>query len=156
MQLVTTLNLNREQKLQALTIWNTEYPERLMMPAVADFDDFINTLFNPKYYLLLDGEVIAGWAATFFINDIRCFFIMLNSAYHGKGYGTMLLNELKKHGDQLFGWAIDHNNDRRTDGRLYPSPIDFYKKNGFAVNDELRLENEKLSAVNIVWNAEIH
>lgn len=155
MQLITTLILNPEQKQQALTIWNTEYPERLVMPAIADFDEFIDALFNPKYYLLLDGEIMAGWASTFFINNVRCFFIMLNGIYHGMGYGTMLLNELKNNGDQLFGWAIDHNNDIKADGRLYPSPIDFYKKNGFVINNELRLENETLSAVNILWNAEI-
>ena len=58
---------------------------------------------------------------------------------------------LKNDGDQLFGWAIDHDNDIRADGRPYPSPIAFYKKNGFVINNDLRLENEQLSAVNILW-----
>ena len=124
------------------------------MPGIAEFDCFSSTLINPKYYLLLDeGSAIAGWAATFSAGPVRSFFIMLNSAYHGKGYGTILLNELKKEGPQLFAWAIDHNNDVRPDGRPYPSPIDFYLKNGFTVNNELRLENEQLSAVNILWEA---
>lgn len=123
------------------------------MPAMADFEAFLFPLIAPKYYFLLDNENIAGWAATFTAGTVRSFFIMLNSAYHGKGYGTILLNELQKEGPQLFAWAIDHNNDVKPDSRPYPSPIDFYLKNGFTVNSDLRLENEMLSAVNIFWQA---
>ena len=151
MQIVTTPQLSPQQKQQALDIWNTEYPVRLVMPGMAEFDAYLYPLQNAKHYLMYDNWVLAGWATTFFINQVRCFFIMLNSAYHGKGYGTRLLNELKNDGDQLFGWAIDHDNDIRADGRPYPSPIAFYKKNGFVINNDLRLENEQLSAVNILW-----
>ncbi len=123
------------------------------MAALADFEEFLATLLEPKYYFLLDNENTAGWAATFTAGPVRSFFIMLHGAYHGKGYGTILLNELKKEGPQLFAWAIDHNNDVKPDGRPYPSPINFYLKNGFTVNNDLRLENEVLSAVNILWQA---
>jgi len=151
MKIVTTLILSDLQKQTALKIWNTEYPINLQMPGMADFDAFLDTLIDTKYYLLIDAGNIAGWAATFSAGPVRSFFIMLNSAYHGKGYGTILLNELKKEGPKLFAWAIDHNNDVTSDGRAYPSPINFYLKNGFTVNNELRLENEQLSAVNILW-----
>jgi len=124
------------------------------MPGLAEFDGFLNTLIDPKYYLFTDDAGnIAGWAATFSAGPVRSFFIMLNSTYHGKGYGTVLLNELKKEGPQLFAWAIDHTNDVKPDGKPYPSPINFYLKNGFTVNNDLRLENELLSAVNILWNS---
>jgi len=146
--------LTPEQKQAALKIWNAEYPVNLQMPGIAEFDAFLNPLVNTKYYLLIDdNDVIAGWAATFSVESVRSFFIMLHSAYHGKGYGTNLLNEVKIDGTQLFAWAIDHNNDVKPDGRPYPSPINFYLKNGFTVNDSLRLENEQLSAVNILWEA---
>lgn len=154
MNFVLTTYLSTEQKQIALNIWNTEYPVRLQMPDMTEFDAFLNPLIDPKYYLMVDnGENIAGWAATFTAGPVRSFFIMLNGAYHGKGYGTILLNELKKEGPQLFAWAIDHNNDVKPDGRPYPSPINFYLKNGFTVNNDLRLENELLSAVNILWEA---
>src|SRR3569833_1592092 len=153
MNIISTPYLSIEQKQTALNIWNTEYPVRLHMPAMANFDAFIVFLSDPKYYLLLDSENIAGWATTFTAGPVRCFFIMLNGAYHGKGYGTTLLNELKKEGPQLFAWAFDHNNDVKPDGRPFPSPINFYIKNGFTVNNDLRLENEALSAVNILWQA---
>jgi len=121
------------------------------MPTIADFQAFLDQMIDPKYYLVMDNSDIAGWAATFTAGPVRSFFIMFNSAYHGKGYGTLLLNELKKEGPRLFAWAIDHNDDVKPDGRPYPSPINFYLKNGFTVNEDLRLENEQLSAVNILW-----
>lgn len=155
MKIVTTPILSDLQKQTALKIWNTEYPANLQMPGMADFDAFLDTLIEPQYYLLVDGaDNVAGWAATFSAGLVRSFFIMLDSAYHGKGYGTILLNELKKEGPKLFAWAIDHNDDAKPDGRPYPSPINFYLKNGFTVNNKLRLENEQLSAVNILWDAD--
>jgi GNAT superfamily N-acetyltransferase len=152
MKIQTQTYLTAEQKQAALKIWNTEYPVKLQMPGMDEFDAFLNPLVDTKYYLLIDSGDIAGWAATFTAGPVRSFFIMLNSAYHGKGYGTILLNALKKEAPQLFAWAIDHNNDVKPDGRPYPSPISFYLKNGFTVNNELRLENEQLSAVNILWD----
>jgi len=153
-KIINQKHLTLEQKQAALKIWNAEYPVNLQMAGVAELDAFLDPLFDVRYYLMIDESgVIAGWAATFSAGPVRSFFIMLNSAYHGKGYGTILLNELKKEGPKLFAWAIDHNNDVKLDGRPYPSPINFYLKNGFTVNNELRLENEQLSAVNILWEA---
>ena len=155
MKIITTPALSDQQKQTALNIWNTEYPVRLLMPDMNEFDAFINTLINPQYYLLTnETDEIVGWAATFSIEPVRCFFIMLAGSIHGKGYGSLLLNELKKDESQLFGWAIDHNDDIKANGEPYPSPINFYRKNGFTINVDLRLENEQLSAVNILWNAE--
>lgn len=155
MKIITTTNLSNQQKQAALNIWNTEYPVRLLMPGMDNFDAFINPLINQKHYLLInETDEIIGWAATFSIEHVRCFFIMLSGSVHGKGYGTLLLNELKKDGTQLFGWAIDHDTDIKANGELYPSPINFYRKNGFTINEDLRLENDQLSAVNILWAAE--
>ncbi|MDB4918881.1 GNAT family N-acetyltransferase [Mucilaginibacter sp.] len=155
MKIITTHTLSNHQKQAALKIWNAEYPVRLLIPGMDEFDAFINPLINPKHYLLInDADEIVGWAATFSIETARCFLIMLSGTFHGKGHGTLLLNELKKNETQLFGWAIDHNNDVKANGNSYPSPINFYLKNGFAINNDLRLENEQLSAVNILWTAE--
>jgi GNAT superfamily N-acetyltransferase len=155
MKIITTPALSDHQKQTALKIWNAEYPIRLVMPGMDEFDAFINPLINPKHYLLItENEEIVGWAATFSIETARCFFIMLSGSVHGKGYGTLLLNELKHNEVQLFGRAIDHDTDLKANGTPYPSPINFYRKNGFTINNELRLENEQLSAVNILWNAE--
>jgi len=154
MKIVTTKALSDDQKQRVFEIWNAEYPVKLQMPAMADFDEFINTLADTKHYLLSDNYCIAGWAAVFSIERVRCFFIMLASIVHGKGYGTLLLNQLKNDEKQLFAWAIDHDNDLKLNGEPYRSPIGFYQKNGFKINKELRLETVQLSAVNILWNRE--
>ncbi|MDP9081926.1 MAG: GNAT family N-acetyltransferase [Bacteroidota bacterium] len=152
MKIITTPTLSEQQKERVLQIWNTEYPVKLRMPGMVEFDTFLNTLINPEHYLMVDNDdVIIGWGNKYYIGDVTCFFIMISGEIHGKGYGTTLLNELKKGEKQLFGWAIDHNNDIKADGRPYPSPINFYIKNNFTINTERRLEDEQLSAVNILW-----
>lgn len=152
MKIITQNHLSPAQKEAALRIWNAEYPVRLHMPAMQHLDDFLDSIFDKTYYLLIaDNSAIAGWAAAFITGHVRSFFIMIDGAYHGKGYGTLLLNQIKQDNSKLFAWAIDHNEDVRADGTPYPSPIEFYLKNGFTVNEDLRLENELLSAVNILW-----
>ncbi len=155
MKIITQNHLSPEQKETALRIWNTEYPVKLVMPGMEQFDKFLDTITDKEYYLLLNADNnIAGWATAFTTGPVRSFFIMIDGAYHGKGYGTQLLDHIKQHNTKLFAWAIDHDEDVKPDGSPYPSPIAFYRKNGFTVNEDLRLENELLSAVNILWEKE--
>ncbi|HVW98530.1 MAG TPA: GNAT family N-acetyltransferase [Mucilaginibacter sp.] len=152
MTIITQDHLSPLQKEAALRIWNKEYPQRLVMSAMEPFDEFLDSITDKTHYLLLTGHrEIAGWAAAFMAGPVRSFFIMVDGSYQGKGYGTLLLNQIKKDNHKLFAWAIDHDQDFKLDGTRYPSPIAFYLKNGFTVNNDLRLENELLSAVNILW-----
>lgn len=147
-------SLTEQQKEVALGIWNAEYPKQLCIPCMAEFNAFLDSLVNPGYFLLKDeGAGFIGWAAVFYREGIRCFFIMLSGRAQGNGYGTALLNALKAKENSLFGWVIDHDNDVKANGTLYPSPLNFYRKNNFTVNNHLRLETEVLSAVNITWQA---
>ncbi len=57
---------------------------------------------------------------------------------------------IKKRGN-AFVWAIDHNNDIKANGRIYLSPLNFYKKNNFIIHANTRLELEKISAAKIEW-----
>jgi GNAT superfamily N-acetyltransferase len=148
-------DLTDQQKEAALKIWNAEYPAKLCMPGIAEFKVFLDSLVKPGYFLLKDDDAeIIGWATLFSVESVRCFFIMIKSASHGKGYGTMLLNALKAKENSLFGWAVDHNNDVKADDTPYPSPLNFYRKNNFTINNNLRLETDVLSAVNIIWQAD--
>ena len=70
---------------------------------------------------------------------------------HHKGFGTLLLNELKKNNTVLNGWVTDHQNDVKQNKESYLSPIEFYSKNGFSVSKNIRIENDKISAVKITW-----
>lgn len=154
MELVTSAILTGPQKAAALKIWNNEYPTKLLLPDMKSFESFLKELIDPQYYLLSDKNELTGWAATFAVTLTTCFFIMISSECQGKGYGTLLLNQLKADNKDLFAWAIDHQDDVKADGKHYRSPIEFYRKNGFTINTGFRLETDLLSAVNISWNRE--
>jgi len=63
--------------------------------------------------------------------------------------GTLLLNNAEQDEAELNGWVIDHNMDKKENGDLYPSPLNFYVRNGFEVLKDIRFDNGKLTAVKI-------
>ncbi|MDR6195298.1 GNAT family N-acetyltransferase [Siphonobacter sp. SORGH_AS_0500] len=142
--------LSLEDKEQVFKLWNHEYPEKLQHKTIKDFDDYLNSLTQQVHYLLLNGDSkIEGWVTTFVREDEKWFAIILSEKLHGKGLGTQMLNKLKENEDALNGWVIDQNSDRKLNGSLYQSPLEFYQKNNFQVIPEIRLET--ISAVKIRW-----
>jgi hypothetical protein len=81
----------------------------------------------------------------------KWFAIILDSSIHGNGLGTKILELAKQNKNELNGWVIDHSNEKKSNGRLYISPLNFYLKNGFKKLSRNRLELEKISAVKIKW-----
>ncbi|MFL9834332.1 GNAT family N-acetyltransferase [Chryseobacterium terrae] len=151
MKIATTKHLNPEQKQQILQLWNNEYPEKLAYKNLEDFENYLEKLSEVNHFLLLDDEKIQGWAITFKRENEIWFAIILSENLHGKGWGTKVLNELKQNTEELNGWVIDHNNDKKMNGNFYKSPLRFYLKNDFEVLPEIRLELEIMSAVKIKW-----
>lgn len=135
-------------------LWNNEYPARLYLKTKEDFDLYLNGLSNTKHYLLLDNSnKINGWAFTFLREEEDWFAIILDNQIQGKGNGTLLINEIKKNNTNLNGWVIDQENQVKRNKEFYKSPMLFYIKNGFRICSDIRIENEKLSAVKINWSA---
>jgi GNAT superfamily N-acetyltransferase len=144
--------LTTEQKVNICQLWNNEYPKKLSYEKVSDFESYLENLTETKHYLLVNkNKNINGWAFTFLRENQIWFAIIIKSEVHGKGFGTLLLNELKNVEKELNGWVIDHENDIKLNGEKYKSPIEFYKKNGFKILSENRIENEKISATKIKW-----
>jgi GNAT superfamily N-acetyltransferase len=153
MKIVEVKVLSEEQKEVLRELWNNEYPLRLHLKTIADFDLYLNGLSNIKHYLLLDdSDIIVGWTFTFLRDNENWFAIILNSKEQGKGNGSVLINEIKKHNKSLNGWVIDQDNEVKQNKEFYKSPMVFYIKNGFAICKEIRIENEKMSAVKISWH----
>jgi hypothetical protein len=152
MKVIETVYLTAEQKRVIYGLWNQEYPEMLTYKSIADFDSYINNLIETNHLLLVDdfGD-IEGWTVTFTRENERWFVIILDRKVQGQGKGTLLLNRLKQKEHKLCGWVIDHDNDKKQDGEPYKSPLKFYEKNGFIIYSDTRVDNEKLSAVKIVW-----
>lgn len=152
MKIINNHQLNQEQKEQILQLWNNEYPEKLAYKSIDEFENYLEKLNEVNHFLLLnDDEKIQGWAITFERENETWFAIILSENLHGKGWGTKVLNELKQHKNELNGWVIDNNNDKKLNGNFYKSPLEFYIKNEFEVLSEIRLELEIMSAVKIKW-----
>ena len=135
-------------------LWNDEYPRQLGYQKMEDFHSYLNSLENKTHFLLIDDRgAVVGWALIFLRDGENWFAIIINSNVHSKGYGTRILNELKKRENQFVGWVIDKEGDVRADGSAYKSPLQFYLKNGFTVLPEQRIEFP-ISAVKIQWQAD--
>jgi GNAT superfamily N-acetyltransferase len=143
--------LSNAQKDYIVKIWNQEYSEQLAYDSITSFEQWIEKVEDVNHLIVGDtqGNII-GWAADFFRDQERWFSVLIARTAQGKGLGTLILDQLKSTNSVLNGWAVDHSNDVRSDGSPYPSPIGFYKKNGFKILDD-RFEEKQLSAVKIRW-----
>ncbi|WP_228515125.1 GNAT family N-acetyltransferase [Flavobacterium sp. MR2016-29] len=152
MKIVEKEILSKEEKEFLRQLWNDEYPARLHLKTSEDFELYFNGISSTKHYLLFDdSNKIIGWTFTFLREDEDWFAIILNSKIQGKGNGSLLINEIKNKNTNLNGWVIDHENEVKQNNEFYKSPMPFYLKNGFTVLTEIRIENEKMSAVKINW-----
>ena len=155
MEFTHTTSLDQRQKQDLLTLWNTEYPEKLNFASISALETYLHDLQDLNHLLLLnDSKLIVGWAFSFERTTEDWFAIILSEEAKNKGYGTQMLNTIKARHNILNGWVIDHDHDLKADGQPYRSPLDFYKKNNFAVIPLVRLETEKISAVKIQWKKE--
>lgn len=152
MKIIEKEILSLEEKEILRDLWNNEYPAKLNLKTVEDFELYLNGISNTKHYLLFDdANKINGWAFTFLRDGEDWFAIILNHRIQGKGNGSLLINELKKNKNSLNGWVIDHEDEVKQNKEMYKSPLVFYIKNDFTVFSETRIENEKMSAVKINW-----
>jgi hypothetical protein len=152
MKIIQTTSLALDQKQSVFELWNSEYPEKIGYNELSEFENYLDGLSNIEHYLIVDDQnSILGWAFAFFREEEDWFGIIIDSEIQGKGFGIFLLNELKKNKLVLNGWVIDHQNDLKQNNEPYLSPLFFYTKNGFLVEKDIRIENEKISAVKIRW-----
>lgn len=152
MQITQCTTPNDAEKAAIYRLWNQEYPAQLGYNSMNELDSYLNALKNPTHYFLINDEgIMMGWAFAFERDNEKWFAIIVDSSVHKKGMGSTLLNTLKSNETILNGWVTDHNNYTKLNGTPYPSPLDFYLKNGFEICPDTRLETDKLSAVKIRW-----
>lgn len=155
MTIIQTVDLNLEQRLMLLSLWNSEYPKRIGYSKILEFEVYLKGLEEAKHFLLVSElNQVLGWAFVFVREKENWFGIILNSKEKRKGFGSLLLEELKKEKSSLNGWVIDHSNDIKQNGEPYSSPLEFYLKNGFLIIKNMRLENNVISAVKVKWERE--
>jgi GNAT superfamily N-acetyltransferase len=151
-KIITAKDIDAPVRLQLLELWNNEYPQKLNYTSLATFDEYLTKLNKLRHFLVVDNQNKAkGWAFSFERDNERWFAIIVSEKYQNKGIGLQLLNHLKNAETELNGWVIDHNNDVKKNGKIYNSPLAFYKKSNFEVLEQERFESEKISAVKIKW-----
>ncbi len=155
MKIFQTSNLTKKQLTRILKLWNAEYPEQMLYEKSQDFENLIAGLQNVRHFLIVgDKATIEGWLCVFERNAADWFSMIVGSANQRKGYGSALLTNAKEKLKSLNGWAIDRNQDVKSNGEPYKSPLKFYTKNGFEIVNNERFENNGVSAVKILWRAE--
>lgn len=152
MQFLQTDHLTEKQLSNIFELWNSEYPAILNYEKQEQFFHYLNGLEKCNHFLLMnDNDTVVGWAFTFIREGERNFGIMISSEFHGQGYGTVLLDYLKKSYEVLNGWVIDKGTFYKKNGAPYSLPAQFYIKNGFEVNEKEFFETDLFSSVRIKW-----
>jgi len=152
MEFIKRSSLSVSEKLEVFELWNNEYPEKLSYKEKGEFDTYLKALKEQSHILLVDiNKKIKGWYFDFKRENEKWFAIILDSEIQGKGLGTKILELAKEKENELNGWVIDHNRDKKKNGELYNSPLNFYLKNGFEKSVIDRLELKNISAVKIKW-----
>lgn len=152
MDLIEKKNLDDNDKVQISRIWNNEYPISLNFSDSEGLENYLAKLSDPSHFILQDqkGQIVA-WACKFERDNGRWFALILDESIHGKGKGTTMLNLIKENEKELNAWVIDKEDSFKINGEVYKSPLNFYLKNDFTICPEIRMENEKMSAVKIIW-----
>lgn len=155
MKIIQCSEPDERQKQAIFRLWNEEYPASLQFRDMGDLERYLAGISSKSHRFLIDeGENVAGWGFLFEREEERWFAIIIEEKSQRLNYGTILLNALKKAEETLNGWVIDHGNEKRSNGVRYIPPLGFYIKHGFSVLPDIRLENEKISAVKIEWKKE--
>ncbi len=149
MRLLNTIELTNLQSAQINQLWNDEYPIQLKdrFPILLDGVDWHN------HYLIEDADKnVIAWAVDFEKEKQVRFSIIVSSGHKGNGLGGLLINQLKTENKEFYGWVIDHNDDLKSNGEYYQSPISFYLKHGFEILSDQRIDSEMIKAVLIKWD----
>ncbi len=150
--IIHTQVLNQQQQLELLKCWNDVYPENLKFDDLSKLNSYFDGLQQVEYFLLIDSSIPAIAFSFRFIRDGELWLAMLMpTSMQGKGYGSILLEELTENKEMISVWVVDHDRDVKSDGSLYHSPLQFYLKNGFEIQAGVRLELDAISAVKLVW-----
>jgi ribosomal protein S18 acetylase RimI-like enzyme len=154
MKIAVQDELSTIQKSRIIQMWNAEYPLSLAHPDISSFDEYLNDLDGKKHFLLIaESNEIAGWAMIFERENAKWFAIIIDGKTQGKGFGIKLIDALKTAENHFFGWVIDNDDYRKSNGEIYRSPLGFYKKLGFKVHENQKLIKQNICGVKIEWKA---
>ena len=154
MKFTEVKDLTNQQKREVLNLWNTEYPVKLFLPNISEFDEYLEPLTEKSHTLLIDEDgTIKGWLILFVRDNEQCFALILDSSLQGKGWGSKFLDWAKGRKQELIGWVVDNDDELKRNGEYYKSPILFYKKNNFEIHPEIQLIKKEVKGIKVIWRS---
>lgn len=150
--IIHTKALNKTQELELFHCWNTVYPVNLKFEDLSKMRAYFEALQQVEFFLLVDASIPAtAFSFRFVRENERWLAMLMPSAMQGKGYGSILLEELTENKQTISAWVVDHDRDLKADGSPYKSPLSFYLKQGFQIQVGVRLDIDTISATKLVW-----
>ena len=150
--IIHTQVLNQQQQFELLKCWNEVYPLNLKFDDLCKMKIYFDGLQKLEYFLLIDSSIPATAFSFRFIRDEELWLAMLMPpSMQGKGYGSILIEELTENINSISAWVVDHERDVMADGSPYISPLLFYLKERFEIQEGVRLETDTISAAKLVW-----
>ncbi len=143
--------LSAKQFSEINALWNEEYPLKLKDRLALLLEDNTKTI---HFYILDKFEQVIAWSVLFEKEQDLRFSILVSRKHQKQGLGSALLTEMKNEDLAFSGWVIDHDLDFRSDESNYMSPLSFYLKNGFSIDESCRLNNEMIEAVLVRYQPE--
>lgn len=143
--------LSAKQFSEINALWNEEYPLKLKDRLALLLEDNTKTI---HFYILDKFEQIIAWSVLFEKEQDLRFSILVSRKHQKQGLGSALLTEMKNEDLAFSGWVIDHDLDLRSDGSNYMSPLSFYLKNDFSIDESRRLNSEMIKAVLVRYQPE--
>jgi len=152
MEFVETKFLDRAQKKSVVALWNQEYPKKLGLPTIGDFENYLKGHKDKNHIILMDEHgALKGWLLYFVRDGDRCFAMLLDASLQGQGWGSKFLDLAKQRNDELNGWVIPNNNETKSNGANYRSPVGFYLRNDFEVLNDEELEKNGITGIKVRW-----
>lgn len=148
MKVIHQSTLSETQFDQINELWNNEYSVKLK----DRFALLLEGAEAQQHFLIEDDEQkVIAWAVLFDMDAETRFSIIVANEYKGLGLGSQLIESLKFVKDNFNAWVIDHNNDLKSNGAYYLSPLPFYLRHGFEILHHIRIDSEMIKAVKIRW-----
>ncbi len=145
--------LTLEHKQAILALWNNEYPQNLHFNDIFELQDYLSKMKDQNHILLLDqNDKIKAWYTDFIRDEERWFLAILHYEFQGRKFGTKIIQMAKETNVELNGWIINSDNYKKTNGKAYKPPVEFYRKQGFQILEEVTLETDQISAIKIKWS----
>lgn len=79
-----TSELDRNEKIAIMGLWNEEYPAAMAYSSLSTFEDYLESLGQAQHILVKQNQQIVGWCSKFDRDTKRWFLIILSTLLHKK------------------------------------------------------------------------